>query len=88
MEPNAITGIPKLGLDIDLSKSLSSYVYIAVYDDPKFEKHFGVAKGLVIVCGEEKVVLQRQEPIEYHKYALPTNEKETGALLDLFSVDI
>jgi hypothetical protein len=86
--PNTMTGIPKLGLEVDKSKSFSSFVYIAIFDDQDFTKHFGLAKGLIVVCGEEKVKLKELNPIDYHSYALASNQMETGVLLEMFEIDL
>ena len=45
----------KLGLDIDQSNPFSSFIFISIHDDSEFRHHFGLAKGLLVVCGEEKV---------------------------------
>ena len=83
-----MTGIAKLGLKVDIDKPFNSFIYVAAYDDIDFALHFGVAKGLIIVCGEEKVVTNDQSPIEYHSYGLPSDTNEIGVLQTMFSVDI
>ena len=49
--PNAITGIPKLALNVDRSKPTSTFVYVGVYSDESYKGKLGVVKGLIIVCG-------------------------------------
>ena len=88
VEPNAITGIPKLKLSVEKSKPFSSFIYIGVYSDEKFKGQLGVIKGLIIVCGQEKVKPVSDEVIKLRLYASETNKKDVNLLRNLFKVDI
>jgi hypothetical protein len=88
VQPNAITGIPKLELSVLKSVPFSSYIYIGMYTDDLFKGKFGVIKGLVVVCGQERVKLVDTVVIKYRLFGLPTNEKEVIPLSEIFKVDI
>ena len=78
--------IPPQDLMVDSAKPMSKYVYIALYKDLTFTGAKSLTKGLVIVCGKEKMAPKATGPITIAAIALSTNKKQTAPLAALFSL--
>ena len=87
VEPGTLTGLPELVLAIEKRTPFSSFIYIGVYTE-KLQGKLAVAKGLVVVCGQEKVKLKAASEVKVDTVALSTNEKISKPLSDVFEVDL
>ena len=84
--PNTFTGIPKLELSIEKSKPYDLFIYVGVYSDELYTGKVGVAKGLVIVCGQEIIKRKNDDVIELK--LLYSENKISKYLSEIFEIDI
>ena len=75
-----------LGLKIDQSIPRSTFIFVSMHNDKEFKHHFGLVKGLIIVCGQEKV-LSKDTSITSYMFKEPSTQIESGVFVDLFEVD-
>ena len=84
--PNIVSGPGNVQLSIIRNEPIEEYVYFGFYAKDDFSGLFGAIKGLIIVCGKEKLKLKMTQAIE--KNFVTQDKVEEFKMSDLFDIDI
>ena len=67
---------------------MSENIFIGVFTEDLFKGKLGVAKALIVVCGQERVKVRDQKASTFDLVASQTNVNVAKKMSDLFDVDI